>query len=139
MLEKILDRIQALPLPKAIDPRTHAALDYLTTSAFLIMGSYFLNRNRRAAFTALLNGFMVLGISMLTDYDGDGRRPISFETHGEMDVVQAAMAFSLPTLLGFGGKAAARPFRIQALNELMVIGLTDFRGRAELDRMRRVA
>jgi hypothetical protein len=139
MLQEILDRIQSLPLRKTINPKTHAVLDYLTTSAFLLMGSYFWGRNRRAAATALTNGFMVLGLSLLTDYDGDGRRPIDFQTHGQMDIVQAVLAGGMPAVLGFGDETAALPFRLQALNEFMVVGLTDFRRPAGLGRMRRVA
>ena len=124
----ILDRLlqSSRRMPKLVDPRTHAALDYLTISAFFVMAGAFWPGNKRAAATAMINGGMVLGVSLLTDYDGDGKRPISFRTHGKLDMVQAMTAIGLPTLLGFGGTAAALPFRLQAANEGMVVGITDW-------------
>ena len=113
-------------LPKPVDRKTHAALDYLTISAFMLMGAYFWDHNKRAAATALTNGFMVLGVSMFTDYPGSAARLISFKTHGKLDLVQAATAATMPALLGFGDDAAALPFRIQAVNELAVVGITDW-------------
>lgn len=123
--------------PKLVDPRTHAALDYLTISAFFVMASAFWGRNHRAAATALVNGGMVLGATLLTDYDGDGKRPISLRTHGKLDIMQMLAAAGMPSLLGFGNEPAALPFRLQALNEAMVVGITDWdrRGTAK----RRVA
>src|SRR3954463_316754 len=103
--------------PRVIDRRTHAVLDYLTTSYFLILAAYFWDSNKRAAATALINGGAVLGVSMFTDYPGALDRRIPFETHGKIDMMQASMAAGLPTLLGFGSDAAALPFRMQALNE----------------------
>ena len=122
-LDRILDRTQRLP--KAVDPATHCVLDYLTISYFFITAGLFWGRNNRAAAAALINGGMVLGLSMLTDYPG-GLKKISFRDHGKGDIMQAATAAALPTLLGFGDEAAALPFRMQALNEAVVIGATDF-------------
>jgi len=68
---------------------------------------------------------MVLGLSMLTDYPG-GLKKISFRDHGKGDVMQALAAATLPGILGFGDKAAALPFRVQALNEAVVVAATDF-------------
>jgi hypothetical protein len=116
-------------LPKVFDPKTHAVLDHLTTGAFLLMGAAFWGRHRRATAVALINGFFVLGLTLLTDYDGDGRRPISFQKHGELDVLQAALAAGLPTVLGFGSEKAALPFRLQAGNEMLVVSVTDFERR----------
>lgn len=113
-------------VPKVFEPKTHAVLDYLTTGAFLLMGAAFWGRHKRATAVALTNGFMVLGLTLLTDYDGDGRRPIDFETHGKMDIVQAMTAAGMPTLMGFGNSWAALPFRLQAGNEMLVVTVTDF-------------
>jgi len=123
ILDRVLDQTQRLP--KVVDPATHSVLDYLTVSAFMLMAGFFWNRNKRAAATALVNGGMVLGLSMLTDYPG-GLKKISFRDHGKGDILQMLTAAGLPSLLGFGDKAAALPFRMQALNEAMVIGITDF-------------
>ncbi|MGZ5228154.1 MAG: hypothetical protein ACXWCS_28695 [Burkholderiales bacterium] len=123
LLDRILDQTQRLPKP--VDPATHAALDYLTVSYFFVMAGLFWGRNNRAAATALINGSMVLGLSMLTDYPG-GLKKISFRDHGKGDIMQALTAAGLPAVLGFGDEAAALPFRLQALNEALVIGVTDF-------------
>jgi hypothetical protein len=112
--------------PRIIDRRTHAVLDYLTTSYFMILAAYFWDSNKRAAATALINGGAVLGASMFTDYPGALVRKIPFETHGKIDMMQATMAAVLPSMLGFGGEAAAMPFRMQALNEVAVVMATDW-------------
>jgi hypothetical protein len=123
ILDRVLDQTQRLP--KAIDPATHSVLDYLTVSYFMLLAGMFWGRNNRAAAAALINGGMVLGLSMLTDYPG-GLKKISFRNHGKGDILQALTAAGLPSMLGFGNTSAALPFRIQALNEAMVISATDF-------------
>ena len=124
LARNIADTVERLP--KIIDPRTHAALDYFTAAAFFIAGGLFWPWNRRAAASALINGKMVLGMSMLTDYDGDGRRPITFATHGKLDALQAGLAATLPMILGFSHEPGSLFFRMQAMNEMMVIALTDW-------------
>jgi hypothetical protein len=115
--------------PRVIDRRTHAVLDYLTTSYFLILAAYFWDSNKRASATALINGGAVLGVSMFTDYPGAIARKIPFETHGKIDLMQAGMAAGLPLLHGFATDAAAMPFKMQALNEVVVVMATDWEGR----------
>jgi hypothetical protein len=53
-----------------------------------------------------------------------------------MDTVQAAMAATMPTLMGFGDTPDAWLFRGQAANECLVIGITDWDSKrdAVLDR-----
>lgn len=123
MLEQLLTSPKK---PKIVDPKTHAVLDYLTISAFMLLGSAFWKSNKRAAALALANGCMVLGVSMFTDYPGALRRAIRFVDHGKLDCAQAALAATGPTLLGFDGKKASVPFRLQALNEGLVVGITDW-------------
>ncbi len=118
-------------MPRVIDRRTHAVLDYLTTSYFLLLAAYFWDDNRRASATALINAGAVLGLSMFTDYPGALDRRIPFETHGKVDLLQASMAAGLPMVLGFGDEAASMPFRMQAMNELAVVMATDWEGREE--------
>lgn len=113
-------------VPKVVGPREHAVLDHLTTAAFMLMGAAYWGRHKRATAVALINGFLVFGLTLLTDYDGDGRRPISFRTHADVDVIQAILAASMPAILGFGGSRAAIPFRLQAVNEMVVVSVTDF-------------
>lgn len=113
-------------LPRVFDPKTHEVLDWLVTGYFLILAGSFWGSHRRAAATALINAGAVAGLMALTDYDGDGRKPVSFETHGKVDLVQAGTASGLPVLLGFGGDAASMPFQAQALNEIVVVSATDW-------------
>ncbi len=114
-------------VPKLISPRVHAWLDFAVTTYFLGLGVWFAMRGKgRAATAAFVNGGMVAGVSMLTDYDGDGRKPISFKMHGTMDAVQATTAALAPVLHGFAGKPEAKFFYAQAGNELAVISTTDW-------------
>ena len=101
-------------------------LDWIVTSYFLIVAGATWGSNNRAAATALVNAGMVGGLIAATDYDGDGRKPLSFEDHGKMDLVQAGVAATLPVVLGFAGSAAYIPFQAQAMNELLVVSATDW-------------
>ncbi len=114
-------------VPKLISPRVHAWLDLAVTTYFLGLGVWFAMRGKgRAATAAFVNGGMVAGVSMLTDYEGDGRKPISFKMHGTMDAVQATTAALAPVLHGFAGKPEAKYFYGQAGNEAAVISMTDW-------------
>jgi len=123
ILDRVLDRTQRLP--KTVDPATHSVLDYLTVSYFMLLAGMYWRSNKRASIGALINGGMVLGLSMLTDYPG-GLKKISFRNHGKGDIMQMLTAAGIPNVLGFSDEAAALPFRLQALNEAIVIAATDF-------------
>jgi hypothetical protein len=113
--------------PKPISPRTHAWLDVATTAAFVAVGAFFWARgSKRAAGAAFLNAGMVAGVSLFTDYDGDGRKPISFKLHGAMDIAQAATAATAPLWMGFADEREALFFYGQAANEVGVVALTDW-------------
>jgi hypothetical protein len=135
-LDRILDRTQRFP--KFVDPPTHAALDYLTTAYFMVVAGALWGRHRRAAASALINGGMVLVMSILTDYPG-GLKKISFRTHGKGDIVQMMMAAGLPVVLGFASSSAASPLFLQAVDEFGVISATDFNARESSRRNRRAA
>jgi hypothetical protein len=55
-------------VPAVISPAQHAVLDYAVAGTFLAVGFAFLPRHRPAATLAFVNGAMVLGMSLLTDY-----------------------------------------------------------------------
>lgn len=120
-------------LPRVIDPKTHKSLDFLTTAAFFMIAGGFWGKHKRATATALINGGAVLAATLLTDYDGDGKRPISFPDHGKIDIAQASMASGLPVVMGFANSAAAMVFEAQAMVETLVISSTDWEatGRGE--------
>jgi hypothetical protein len=119
---------EQLALTRAISPAQHAVLDYGVAATFFTLGIKYRNRNAGAAALAFINGAMVLGMSMMTDYPGGIWRKISFRTHGKLDSVQAALAGIGPTLFGFGDEPEANTFRMQALSEVGVIAMTDWNG-----------
>ncbi len=121
-------------LPRVIDPHSHEVLDYLVTGYFLVLSGMFWGNHKRASATALINGMAVLGATLMTDYDGDGRKPISFPMHGKIDIAQMGMASMLPVLLGFGGNWRSSLFQLQAASEAAVIASTDWEatGRGEI-------
>ena len=134
-----LSLLDGIPgVPKFIKPEQHAVLDALTTAAFLVAAGLLWGKNRRGGIAALVNGLFVAGMSALTDYNGTGKKPIGFRTHGKLDEVQAAMAASAPKVLGFERGSAF--FRGQAANELLVIAMTDWdAGESTTRRLRRIA
>jgi hypothetical protein len=114
-------------VPKAISPKVHAWLDFAVTTYFLGLGVWFAMRGKGgAAAAAFINGGMVAGVSMFTDYDGDRKKPITFKMHGTLDAVQATTAALGPVLHGFAGEPEAKYFYGQAANELAVISTTDW-------------
>ena len=111
---------------KVISPAQHAVLDYSVASMFFAVGMRYRGRNDRAAALAFVNGGMVLGMSMLTDYPGGVWRALSFKTHRALDIVQAALTAVGPALLGFGSAPEARTFYAQAGSEVGVVAMTDW-------------
>jgi hypothetical protein len=115
-----------LAVSKTIDPTAHAMLDYGVALTFFALGLRNRKHNRAAAALAFINAGMVLGMSLVTDYPGGVWPLISFETHGALDVGQAALAGAGPLFFGFAGDSAARPFYAQALTEAGVVSNTDW-------------
>jgi hypothetical protein len=114
-------------VPKIISPRVHAWLDVAVTGYFAGLGVWFAVRGKgRAAVAAFVNAGMVAGVSLLTDYEGNGEKPISFKLHGTLDAVQATTAALGPALHGFADEPEAAFFYGQAVNELAVIATTDW-------------
>jgi hypothetical protein len=120
------DELTATTIPAVISPAQHAVLDYGVASTFFAIGLSLLSRHRTAAALAMLNGGMVLGMSLLTDYPGGLYRRLSFRTHRTGDIIQAAVAGLGPLLLGFGRDPEAKYFYGQALSEVGVIAATDW-------------
>jgi hypothetical protein len=114
-------------VPKLISPGLHRWLDVAVTGYFAVLGTVCAVRGKTSAATAaFVNAGMVAGVSMLTDYEGKGDKPINFKMHGTLDAVQAATAALGPVLHGFSGEPEAPFFYGQALNELAVIASTDW-------------
>jgi hypothetical protein len=127
-------------MPKFISPRVHAWLDVAVTGYFIVLGTVCALRGKKgAAIAALVNAGMVAGVSAFTDYDGDGRKPISFKMHGTLDAVQATTAALGPVLHGFAGEPEAAFFYGQAASEVGVISSTDWDAGMPAGSIRRAA
>ncbi len=114
-------------VPKLISPRVHRWLDVGVSGYFLTLGTIFaIQRKKGPAIAGFVNGAMVAVVSILTDYEGRGRKPINFKMHGTLDAVQATTAALAPVLHGFAGEAEAPFFYGQAGNEVGVIAATDW-------------
>ena len=114
-------------VPKLIQPRVHAWLDFAVTAYFVGVGIWCATRGKvGAASAAFVNAGMVAGVSLMTDYEGTGKKPINFKLHGTLDAVQATTAALGPILHGFAGEPEAACFFGQAANEVAVIAFTDW-------------
>jgi hypothetical protein len=111
---------------RRISPGQHAVLDYGVAATFFGMSAAMARRNRAASMLALVNGAMVLGMSLLTNYPGGVYKALSFHTHRTGDIVQAALAGLGPVLFGFAGEPEAKYFHAQACSEVAVIAATDW-------------
>jgi hypothetical protein len=125
-----MDNAQTRMLPAVISPAQHAVLDYGVAATFFGIGAALWDRHRPAARLAFLNGAMVLGMSLLTNYPGGVYRRLSFKTHRSGDILQAALAGFGPALFGFSGDREAKYFYGQALSEAGVIATTDWNAAA---------
>jgi hypothetical protein len=112
--------------PFRISPAQHALLDYGVAATFLTTGFALMSRHRPAAALALINGAMVLGMSLMTNYPGGVWRTLSFRGHRTGDIVQAGLAGLGPVLFGFANHPEAKFFYGQALSEVGVIAATDW-------------
>ena len=117
-------------MPKVIQPKQHAILDYAVAGAFLAMGAFFWGRSKRASIAAIACGAAIATNSLITDYPGGVTDAISFETHGEVDAAIAGLTATLPNLLGFADEQEAGYFRGFAIAETAIAGLTDFSAHA---------
>jgi hypothetical protein len=113
--------------PKLVSPRVHRWLDVAVTGYFLGLGAWFSVRGKIGpAAAAFVNAGMVAGVSLLTDYEGTGKKPINFKLHGTLDALQATTAALGPVLHGFATEPESTFFYGQAANELAVIASTDW-------------
>ena len=122
------DQLITLPesVPKVLDARGHAVVDYLTAGSFLALGFAWRERHRGASTLALIHGGSVLMASLMTDYPGGVFRTFSFQTHRMLDVMQSGLMALGPSLMGFAGEPEAQVFHGQALLEGSVIAATDW-------------
>lgn len=113
-------------LPKVLDAKSHAIMDYVTAAGFAVMAAMFWGRNKRAAIGAAVCAGAVTATALLTNYPGGVKRVIDFRTHGRIDAGLAGMTAAIPNFLAFNDEDEAKYFRGAALMETVVTGLTDF-------------
>jgi hypothetical protein len=113
-------------MPKVINPRTHAVIDYVVAGTFLAVGALYWGRNKRAAISSFICGAATVINSMLTDYPGGTWRIMSYRNHGRIDAGLAGITATMPNLMQFADDREARFFQMQALAETTVTALTDF-------------
>lgn len=113
-------------LPKVIKPRPHAIIDYAVAGSFMLMGALWWKRNRRAAVSSLICGGATAANSLLTDYPGGALRVISYKNHGRIDTALSGLTAAMPLLMNFRDEPEARFFKIRALGQTAITGLTDF-------------
>lgn len=111
---------------RPISPTQHAVLDYGVAATFFAAAIHYGGRRRAACALAIINGAMVLGVSLFTDYPGGVWRRLSFKTHRTMDIIQAGLAGVGPVVFGFGGEPEAQTFYGQAVSEVGVVSMTDW-------------
>lgn len=113
-------------LPKLITPDVHGLFDYAHAAFFLCAGALLWKRNRAAAVASFATSGLILGEALITDYPLGATPVVSFETHGQLDAALASASLITPQLFGFGKTGAATLFRLNAIVEGAVIGLTDY-------------
>ena len=113
-------------MPKAIDPPTHAVIDYAVAGSFLVMAALFWRRNRRAAVASLLCGGATAANIALTRYPGGAYDAVSYKTHGRVERGLAGITAMMPKVMGFSDQPEARAFSTMALVATAATSLTDF-------------
>jgi hypothetical protein len=111
---------------KAISPRTHGILDYVT-SATAGAAAQLLRFSQPAARAARGWAAGYGALSALTDYPLGVRRTVPFRTHGVLDFAMTPLIPALPWLLGFARDRRARNFFLGlAAISAVVTALTDW-------------
>ena len=123
-------QIAAKPFPRAISPRAHAIIDYITVGSFLMTAAWFWGRSKRAAIAALISGGAELAISLLTNYPGGVKKVINFRTHRDIDFGLGAMTATMPEFLAFKDEDERRFFLAQGALITAVSQLTRFPDKA---------
>jgi hypothetical protein len=120
-------------MPKAVTPKGHAVIDYITCGAFIVTGALYWGRHKRAALSAFICGGAELALSLLTDYPGGVKKVISFPTHCKVDLGLAAMTAAMPEFMGFKDDREKRFFLAQSAGITIATNLTDVGGSRDFE------
>jgi len=112
-------------MPSVISPSAHALLDYITVGTFFLLAAAFWRRNKRAALGSLVCGSAELGTTLMTDFPGGVAKVIDLPTHLRIDMGLAAMAATLPDLMGFKSEPESKWLRVMGLGITANAGLTN--------------
>lgn len=123
-------QLAAKPLPRAISPKAHAIIDYITVGAFFLTAARFWGRSKRAALAALISGGAELAVSLLTNYPGGLKKVISFRTHRDIDFGLGAMTATMPEFLAFKEDDEKKFFLVQGAMITAVSQLSRFPNKA---------
>jgi len=119
-------QIAAKPFPRAISPKAHAIIDYVTVGSFLMTAAWFWRRSKRAALAALISGGAELAVSLLTNYPGGVQKAINFRTHRDIDFGLGAMTATMPEFLAFKNENERKFFLAQGAMITAISELTRF-------------
>jgi uncharacterized membrane protein len=87
---------------KIISRKAHAIIDYVVGVLLIAAPWIFKFSDVPAAkWTAIIVGVMILVMSMVTDYEGGGKKVLSMGTHLTMDVAAGIFLAVSPWLFGF--------------------------------------
>ena len=113
-------------MPKVINPRAHAVIDYLIAGSFFLTAALSWRRSKRAAISSLICGGITTANNALTDYPGGIWKVMSFQTHGKLDVGLAALTATMPGLMDFADESESQFFGLQSVVATTVTAMTDF-------------
>ena len=119
-------QIAAKPFPRAISPKAHAIIEYVTVGSFLMTAAWFWRRSKRAALAALISGGAELAVSLLTNYPGGVKKAINFRTHRDIDFGLGAMTATMPEFLAFKDENERKFFLAQGAMITAISELTRF-------------
>jgi hypothetical protein len=118
--------LMAKRMPKIIDPKTHAVLDYVVAGIFIAAGVIYWKRNRRAAVSSFVCGAATATNALVTDFPGGVWKVLDYRKHGRIDAGLVGAVGTMPTVMGFADADEARFFKVQSIAEAAVTALTDF-------------
>jgi hypothetical protein len=114
-------------LPRVIDAKTHAIIDYIHAGTNFLAGVLFRrNGNTRASNAAFALAASVLFNALMTDYPLGVFRVYSFKVHGIQDYGVAAASAAMPALLGIHDTPEAKYFYAQGAGETAIAGISDY-------------
>lgn len=129
-----LDRVSNLAIdrmPKTIDAKTHAKVDYAMAAAMAGFGVMCMRNNKAAGMAAMIASLAQVTNIAMTDVPGGMCKTISFPLHGRVDMALTGILATMPTVLGFSDTKESRMFAAAAVATSLVTAMTDFTGTGE--------